>query len=503
MTHFEKTVQSLVSLLNRSLPAGESVACYLEILSKHFESSSLVLRNNEQFYRYPDAGLEKLVDLTAFMEKNPVMVIDARATLELYLELPSLGDFPKNELAMLKELSLTFFREFSLKKKLAHEKKIVEELKRENEEIARLKSQFIATISHEIRTPMNGIIGATDLLLNTGDLSPMAKQFTEIIQTSSTGLMTLVNEVLDFAKLESGQMSIVSTKQNLRQILTEVCYEYKSKMLAKGLYLYLDLDGLTTDTVYTDIVRLKQVLVNLIENAIKFTDKGSITVKIKTVDVNEDYVKTSVTVTDTGIGIAEEEIDSVFESFSQGDSSFTRRFGGTGLGLSICYKIVALLGGEIEVESELGQGSSFTFSFNAALASSGTVKAVGLDKLQSFDLKIVLAEDNYVNQRILFKMLTKLGATVTLTSNGIELLEALSNDHYDLVLMDLMMPVMDGFEAVEKIRAEKKWSKLTIVPVTAAISEESHRRCAELGLKTILTKPFTIKQVQDILQQIS
>lgn len=514
MGHFDKTFRDLIALLDEGVSASEVVKSYLQILHESFSCTSLILRNKNQFYSYPDDGLSKedlkamTVELTmndsVDLDRFAHFEIDSRGPLELYLEGVTLSAYGPSELVQLRQLSHVFFRDLNMKSRLANQKKKISALKKENEEIARLKSQFIATISHEIRTPMNGIIGATDLLLNTGELSPMAKQFTEIIQASSSGLMTLVNEVLDFAKLESGQMTIVSTKQNLRQLVTEVCYENKPKMTSKGLTLNLDLDELMIDSVCTDVIRLKQVLTNLIDNAIKFTDKGSITVKLKTLVVEGSHVKTEVSITDTGIGIAKADLETIFDSFTQGDSSFTRRFGGTGLGLNICYKTVALLGGEISVDSEVDKGSKFTFTFNAGVAQHDSkTTTVTMNRLQQFDLKVLVAEDNFVNQRVMMKMLNKLGAKPTLTTNGQEVLAALSHEDFDLVLVDLLMPVLDGFETVKAIRNNPKFEELPIVPVTAVISSENKQRCAELGLDTILTKPYTIEQLQEVLQKYS
>ena len=514
MSHFDETVKKMITLLDNGASTSKAVQSFLDIVHNHFFCESVVLRNKNQFFTYPKGGLtqqelkEMTVELTLSdsvdLDRFAHFEIDSRGPLELYLESVSLSDFDDSELEQIRQLSHVFFRDLNLRSKLSTQKKKVVRLKKENEEIARLKSQFIATISHEIRTPMNGIIGATDLLMNTGDLSPMAKQFTEIIQASSQGLMTLVNEVLDFAKLESGQVTIVATKQNLRQLVTEVCYENKAKMIAKGISLNLDLDELVRDSVYTDIIRLKQVFTNLIDNAIKFTEKGAITVKLKTVELEGSHVKTEASIADTGIGIAKGELDKIFESFTQGDSSFTRRFGGTGLGLNICYKTVALLGGEISAESELGKGSKFTFTFNAEVAGSEKkTQTMTFSPLKKFNMKVLVAEDNIVNQRVLCKMLTKLGVDVTLVTNGQEALLALAKEGFDVAFLDLLMPVLDGFDTAEAIRNEPKLRELPLVLVTALISSEHKKRCKDLGLDTLLTKPYTIEQLQEILEKYS
>jgi len=362
------------------------------------------------------------------------------------------------------------------------------------EEAAQSKQLFMSTMSHEIRTPLNEVIGITNLLLQS---EPREDQmdYIKTLRFSGNHLLTLVNDVLDYNKIESGKIVFEQTVFNLNDFMEEIMRSYSFRSKAKNIDFEIRKEGTLPDKVIGDQIRLNQILSNLLSNALKFTNKGGITITIRELDKNNNKSNLEFAVRDTGIGIPEEKHASIFDSFTQASSETTRYFGGTGLGLAITKKLVELQGGTIKLESEPDKGSVFTFNITFELPSIGEYIQEGEEKESYIGLegkRILVAEDNKMNFFVANKFLTGWGAVVTLAENGQLALELLEKEDFDLILMDLHMPVMDGIEATRIIRKSEdpRIKDIPIVALTAAIMSETHDRIDELKINDYILKPF-------------
>ncbi len=359
----------------------------------------------------------------------------------------------------------------------------------------RAKSEFLANMSHEIRTPLNGIIGMTELALDER-LPETVRGQLELVKTSGQSLLKLLNEVLDFSKLEAQKLVLESVPFDLGDCLAATLGPMHLRAKKKGLTLVPELATGLPRAVAGDPTRLGQILNNLIDNAIKFTSRGQVRVAVKLVKVEGGLIQLLFSITDSGIGIPKDKQGLIFEAFAQADGSTTRNFGGTGLGLGICARLVEMMGGRIWVESEPGEGSTFRFTarFGAAsMAALAPPKSDALEQLTVPSCRVLLAEDNPVNRLVATGMLQQEGHTVTMAEDGKEALAQLAASHFDLVLMDVQMPVMDGLAATREIRAREieTGKHLPIIAMTAHAQKEDEKRCLAAGMDAYISKPIT------------
>lgn len=374
------------------------------------------------------------------------------------------------------------------------------------------KSSFLAMMSHEIRTPINGIIGTTDLLSET-KLTGRQREYVHIIEKSAETLFELINDILDFSKIEAEKLKMEEIPFNITQHIQDVIDMLQVNVGQKGLPLFFT-NNLKHDLyVVGDPVRIKQVLINLVSNAIKFTDKGSITITLdENVQRESGITQIWISVADTGIGIPKDRQERIFESFSQADSTTTRKYGGTGLGLTICRKLVSLMNGTISVHSQENIGSTFWFSLPMKItqAPEEDTRRYNAPIIRDDFSKIMLVEDNETNILITSQMLIQAGYDVTLCRDGLEALEAYKNLQPSLILMDCQMPKMDGWEATEAIRQYESNQNLpatTIVALTANAMQGDREKCIDAGMDDYLAKPFKkhelLGKLEDVIGNIT
>lgn len=359
----------------------------------------------------------------------------------------------------------------------------------EQQASARTKSRFLANISHEIRTPMHGVLGMTDELL-ANDLPPEARERISVIQRSGQHMVSLINDLLDLTKIEAGKLTLAPSPTDLRELVSDVSALFAPLAARKGLSFTSAVDDDVPTWVSVDGARLKQVLTNLVSNAVKFTERGGVTLRLGVTSLEPLLVRFEVA--DSGVGISPEVVPRLFTAFEQGDPSTTRKHGGTGLGLALSRQLVGLLRGSLEIESTQGKGSRFFFSLPMPLSRPRELPSPPLGISLHVPLTVLVVDDNAVNRRVAEGLLQRAGYSVRTVTNGQEALEAIVAAPVDAVLMDCHMPVMDGFEATERIRKlDSPRSRTPIIALTASASTEDREACHRAGMNDCLAKPVS------------
>ena len=365
--------------------------------------------------------------------------------------------------------------------------------KEHSEQANRAKSEFLANMSHEIRTPLNPIIGLTHLALQAGP-SPQIREYLSKIHNASKSLLLIINDILDFSKVEAGKLSLEQAPFSLEKVLDTLSSLYSVKVEEKHLHFAIKIPPEVPCNLIGDALRLEQVLGNLLSNAIKFTKRGEVVLSVESIDTTDDNTLLRFAVRDSGIGVRAQDLEKLFETFAQADGSTTRLYGGTGLGLAICQRLVNLMGGEITVESKSGQGSLFVFDLEFKLADPEAVKAAtqtpdAIPANLSFQGRVLLAEDNRINQQVAGELLQAVGLDVHIAETGLQAVEALRSESFDLILMDLQMPEMDGYQATEAIRKDPAYRDLPIIAMTAHAMSGDRERCLNRGMNDHVAKP--------------
>ncbi len=425
-------------------------------------------------------------------------------SLELHFHNESLIKFMSharnNSEDMNEELSIEIEQRKQAEKALFKAKEVAEAA-------SKTKSEFLANMSHEIRTPMNGVLGTLQLLRDS-DLTESQKEYVSIAYNSGEALLSLLNDILDFSKIEAGKLKLEFIPFDLRMLVKEITVLLKQKADEREVELVADLDNELPEVLQGDSVRIRQILANLMTNAIKFTEKGKVTIRIVILEKTEKMVRVRLEVNDTGIGIPEESQRKLFNSFTQADGSTTRKYGGTGLGLAIVRQLVTMMRGRLGVDSEVGKGSSFWVEIAFEIPQNVEIEKQeerAKEVIESLQGHILLVEDNPVNQIVAKKMLEKSGLSYEVANNGEEAITRLKLSHeFDLVLMDCQMPVLDGYAATETLRemeSDNGDKRLPVIAMTANAMEGDREKCLSAGMDDYISKPVNQQALKSTLSK--
>lgn len=374
------------------------------------------------------------------------------------------------------------------------------------EEATRSKSLFLANMSHEIRSPMNGILGLSKLLLRS-KLTAEQKDMLDVMSTSGENLIQIINDILDYSKIEAGQIEIENIDFDVRKLADTIYHLLNYRAIEKGIKFNLEIDESIPEITTGDSFRLNQILMNLANNALKFTHHGSVTLSVKCLEKNEEFISLFFSVDDTGIGISEDAQKKLFREYVQSESNISREYGGTGLGLAISKNLTELMGGKISLESKSGIGSKFMFELKFGYKENQKEMQEDQNIKLSSDISILVAEDNPINQKVVTMTLKLMGLKCDIAKNGLEAFELYKEKRHQVILMDMQMPVLDGISATQKIRSfensETVEEPVFIVALTANSFVEDKQKCIEAGMNDFISKPFKEEGLRKVLCQAS
>jgi signal transduction histidine kinase/ActR/RegA family two-component response regulator len=440
--------------------------------------------------------LADALERIARLEKRVARDREARVQAERMLEIKSLELYEANE--SLRAAAA------DLEGQVARRTRELAEARDRAEAAGRAKSEFLAMMSHEIRTPLIGVLGMAELL-SMSSLDAEQRQQVETIRASGDTLLVIINDILDFSKVEANKLELDLDDFDLLDELEHVARLYRPASASKGVDLRIDADQAADRIVRGDRVRVRQIVSNLVSNAVKFTEQGEVVIVART-ELDDDMVTVVIDVVDTGIGIPADRVDRLFQAFGQADASTTRRYGGTGLGLAISDRLAKMMGGSVRVHSQMGVGSRFRLRLflERALGTAGTGEPeAAFDPARVAGLRLLVAEDNAVNRKVAVALLARLGLTTDLAENGREAVEAVRTGSYDLVLMDMQMPELDGLDATREIRRLPLEHQPVVVALTANAFDSDRHACLDAGMDGFMTKPFGLDELRHTLAGVA
>ncbi len=447
----------------------------------------------------PQNELIPIIYITAFYNEDYYRVKGIKTGAVDFITKPIIPDILIGKVSVFMKI---YKQRKNLEEEIVWRERIEKDLKKAKdlaEDATRAKQKFLSTMSHEIRTPLNAIINTVNLLREEEPREDQQENI-DILKFSSDNLLQIVNDILDYSKIDAGRIEFEKVEFEMRKLMTGVKHSFDYEVNRRNLALEIIVDESTPPVVLGDSNRLTQILINLVGNAVKFTEKGNITIVAKPIKTVNGQIDVEFSITDTGIGIPEDKMEVIFESFTQASSSTTRKYGGTGLGLAITKKLVEMQGGGLTVKSKVGKGSTFSFTL-PFLVSDKTHVEDDIHLTSTFHslkgLRVLVVEDNLVNQKIVSKYLAKWEAGTEIAENGKVAVEMVAKNHYDVVLMDLHMPEMSGYEATLKIRAMKDdyYKDLPIIALTASVFLEDREKIFQFGMSGFITKPFNPKEL--------